>query len=88
MSGGSHGTCVCDNLRYFCVHRGGLQKAVSSRAQAAAFVGDGVQSAAIVDDGVQIAFVRCAERAGGQYYVVCALRETVLRCSRNGLRDG
>jgi len=67
-----------DNVHYFCVRRGGSQNAVSRRAQAAA----------AVDDGVQIVFVRCAERAGGQYYVVCAVRETVLRCLRDGLRDG
>jgi hypothetical protein len=60
------------------MYRGGLQDAVSSRAQAAAVGGD----------GVQIVFVRRAERAGEQYYVVGALRETVLRCSRDGHRDG
>jgi hypothetical protein len=71
VSGVSLGTSVFDNVHYSCVHRGGLQNAVSSRAQAAATDGD----------GVQIVFVRCAERAGGQYCVVCALRETVLRCA-------
>ena len=65
-------------MHYSCVHRGGLQNAVSRRAQAAAVDGD----------GLQLVVVRCAERAGGQYYVVCAVLETVLRCSRDGLRDG
>jgi hypothetical protein len=55
------------------VHCVGLLNAVSSRAQAAATAADG--------DGVQIVFVRCAERTGGQYCVVSALRETVLRCA-------
>jgi hypothetical protein len=65
-------------VHYSCVHRGGLHNAVSRRAQAAALDGD----------GLQIVVVRCAERAGVQYYVVCALLETVLRCSRDGLPDG
>ena len=68
---GVSGTTVFGNVHYSCVHRRGLQNAVSSRAQAAAADGD----------GVQIVFVRCAKRAGGQYYVVCALRKTVLRCA-------
>jgi hypothetical protein len=73
VNGVSLGTSVFDNVHYSCVHLGGLQNAVSSRAQAAATAADG--------DGVQIVFVRCAERVSGQYCVVCALRETVLWCA-------